>query len=135
MSLHREEIRRAEWGPFMERFSRAHRGWRVKLGVISTAVLRQTMEANARTLRDDVLFEGMRLDERVDGEHLAVTLGLPNALATHAVHGPRRLFVERSENGAEEALRVDAQDGTSLLLQFQAAAAADQLDGLAPGEE
>jgi hypothetical protein len=134
MQLRQEEIQRQEWRPFMERFSSAHRGWRVKVGVIATGVLRQTMEASARTVSEDAMFEGLRLDERIDGEQLAVLLGLPSALTTHAVHAPQRLFVERTETGAEEALRVDAGDGTTLLMQFRAAVQPEELNGLAPGE-
>jgi hypothetical protein len=134
MDLHRDEIPRAAWQPFMDRFSRAHRGWRVTLGTIHTQVLERAMETAAHTVSADALFEGLRLDRRVDGEHLTVLLGLPNALTTHAVHAPQRLFVERTGSGAEEALRVDSADGTTLLLRFRAGARPEQLDGLAPGE-
>ena len=134
MSLLREKVRRAEWSAFMERFSRLHRGWRVRLGIIDTGLLVRSTESGAREVSSDALFEGIRLDRRVDGDQIAVLLGLPAELATHSVRKPRRLYVEREQSGADEALRIDAADGTSLLLQFPVAARPDQLDGLAPAE-
>lgn len=134
MSLQSHEIERKEWEPFMARFSRVHRGWRVSVGVIDTEIMRRSMEAEAHTVSEDALFEDLRLDQRAEGDRLALVLGLQTAFATHAVPEPRRLFVETTEKGEEEALRVDSADGTSLLLRFRAAATPEDLDGLAPSE-
>jgi hypothetical protein len=134
MELHRERIRRAEWGPFMERFSLAHRGWPVRVGIIDTCLMRSSTEAEARAVSEDALFEGGHFEVRSGGTSLSVVLGLRNVLTTHAVRSPRRVFVERSDGGAEEAVRIDSADGTTLLLQFGALAGAGQTDGIAPGE-
>jgi hypothetical protein len=92
------------------------------------------MEADAHTISDDALFEDLHLDERADGSRVALVLGLASALATHAVHEPRHLYVEMTEKGEEEALRVDSADGTSLLLRFHSTARPEELDGIAPAE-
>lgn len=102
----------------MESFSRTHRGRRVRLGMIDTCLMRSAVEAAARPVGGDALFEGLRLEQRADGSQLSVLLGLPNALATHAVRAPRRLYLENTPGGSGEALRVDAADGSTLLLQF-----------------
>jgi hypothetical protein len=118
----------------MERFSLAHRGWPVRVGVIDTCLMRSSTEVEARAVSRDALFEGFRLEARSGGESLSVVLGLRNALTTHAVRSPRRVYVDRGDGGAEASVRVDSADGTTLLLQFGATAGPDRTDGVAPAE-
>jgi len=130
----RIEIERPAWRPFLDEFSRRHHGWRVTLGVIDTEVLRRTMEAEAHLVTADALFEGMELEVDAEGEQLAIVLGLEHALSRHALRAPRRLFVETEASGAEEGLRVDAMNGSTLLMRFRVTAPPEALNGLADTE-
>lgn len=132
--MERTEIRRPAWRPFLDEFSRRHHGWRVTLGVIDTELLRRSMEAEAHLVAEDAVFEGMDLEIRPEGEQLAVLLGLQHTLSRHAVHAPRRMFVETDGETIEEGLRVDSTDGSTLLMRFRAVAPPEALNGFAKTE-
>ncbi|MGE0081501.1 MAG: DUF5335 family protein [Thiohalomonadaceae bacterium] len=132
--MERTEIRRTAWRPFLDEFSRRHHGWLVTLGVIDTELLRRSMEAEAHLVVENAVFEGMDLEQRAEGEQIAVVLGREHTLSRHAVRAPRRMFVERDGELEEEGLRVDATDGSTLLMRFRAAAPPEALNGLAKTE-
>lgn len=132
--MERTEIRRPSWRTFLEQFSRRHHGWLVTLGVIDTEVLRRTVEAEAHLVAENAVFEGMDLEDRAEGQQLAVLLGLEHALTRHAVRAPRRMFVETDGEGEEEGLRIDATDGSTLLMRFRAVAPPEALNGFAETE-
>lgn len=129
--MERTEVQRTAWQPFLADFSRRHHGWLVTLGVIDTELLRRSMEAEAHLVVENEVFEGMALEQRAEGEQIAVLLGRERSLARHAVHSPRRMFVETSEEPGGEGLRVDTTDGSTLLLHFRVAAPAEMLNGVA----
>lgn len=127
-----QEIPRERWPEFCAGFSREHHGWIASLGVIDTMRLRRGHRTAARALIRDGVFRQLRLDS-ADGD-LTVEVGSGAATESHSAHGPRRVFLEREDDGAHRGLRVDDSDGCSLLIEFRAAALPEALDGLADSE-
>ncbi len=45
----------------------------------------------------------------------------PRSNIEHEIEDPRQVWVELTEEGAEEALDVESEDGTKTVIQFRAA--------------
>jgi hypothetical protein len=112
-----------EWPSFLERFGRRHRAW---LGTIhgverGVPVTRVPMVGLA-----SVTLDGASPDDVVRVTFLnGVSLCAPRPLAVR---------VQRTEEGAECALEIDAADEGFLRLAFRAAALPEHVDGIAPAE-
>jgi hypothetical protein len=112
-----------EWGVFLERFSRRHRGWLGTLhGVAQDLPLTRISSAP---------LESVAL-ERYDFDFL-VRITLANGISVCAPQ-PRAIRVQQTNEGAEAALEVETAAGALIRLAFRATALPDQLDGLAPKE-
>ena len=51
-------------------------------------------------------------------------------LFTHVIHAVTRIYVERTDDGADAALAIESVDGTTTLLRFRVAALPETVDGI-----
>jgi len=130
----RTEIPRSEWHRFCETFTRNHRGWRVTIALIDTALLESMPEARAHPLTRELPFHGITEESPEHDRAMVVTAGDGPHHLTHTIRDGQHLFLERRANGADVGLRIDARSGQSTLLRFRTAARPEALDGLTPGE-
>lgn len=123
-----------QWPEHCETFSLQHHGWLVDVREVDTASLEQDREAAravGRLLSGQQPLQAVQLAP--DGRTLAIRVGQGPAIQSFRARGVRRLWREQVDE-AHEGLRIDKDDGTSLLIEFRAPARPEELDGLAPSE-
>lgn len=107
------EIARDQWNEFLDRFSKGHEGWEVTLEV-------RGADEGAQVEFERAPLVGVTSDLKAGGEpRIEIIVGRrgePRDHSTRAVTGPRALWVKRSEEGADEALDIEGEDGTHNVL-------------------
>ena len=119
------EIRRDEWVEFCDGFSRQHEGWIGTIEVFDPDIGAQT---EARQLS----FAGITAELKTGGQDVITltTRERPEGHVTHAIASPKKVMLEETEEGAHEALQVEAADGTATLLRFRSAVLPEMVDGV-----
>jgi Family of unknown function (DUF5335) len=105
-------VPRSEWFRFFGDFSRRHRGWPTTVSVLNPKLGSQ-VEAR------DMPLEGIVSRADATGP-ISIHLGSapPRSNIEHEIEEPNQVWVELSEEGAEEALDVESRDGTKTVIQF-----------------
>jgi hypothetical protein len=108
-------VPRSEWSQFFDEFSRRHQGWATTVWVLNPKLGSQ-VEAR------DMPLEGIVSSADATGP-ISLHLGSapPRSNIEHEIEDPRQVWVELSEEGAEEALDVESEDGTKTVIQLRAA--------------
>lgn len=108
---HTTEIPRDGWDTFFNRFSQDHETQFVALEVMGLEIGAQ-IEGRSLLLSGispgDDKKESIALSfDSLDGEHL-----------THMVNKPTHVWVQRTADNTDEALEIEAADGTRTLVRF-----------------
>jgi hypothetical protein len=120
-----KQIPKSEWPAFLDRFSRQHEGWLVKLEIFSPEIGAQVEETG-------LVLEGLT-DEWVEAEINKIMImagNEPDAHITHSISHPTEVSVEQTDEGADMALSIKSADGTTALLSFRAAVLPETVDAL-----
>ena len=105
-------IPRDQWVRFLDDFTREHQGWRVRIEV--------TGGARSGVQAQDVPLEGVSADLRGSEQGISITVGNEQEPGlTHFIPGARRLVVRRTGAGNDEALEIEAGDGSRTVLRLQ----------------
>ena len=118
------QVPRSEWFRFFQEFSRRHEGWLVTVRVLNP---RFGSQVEAR----DLPLEG--IVSRADAAG-PISLHIGSRPASHVEHeigAPRQVWLEVSDEGADEALGVESDDGTKTIVEFRAPRLPEQVDGIA----
>ncbi len=116
-------IPRAEWFGFLRSFSRRHKDQPATVRVMSPGLGSQ-VEAR------DLPLEGIVSGRRSTGP-ISISLGgSPTRHVEHDVPDPIQAWVKLSEDGTEEALDIESQDGTRTIIQFRSPEPPRPVDGL-----
>lgn len=117
------ELPREEWARALHEFTDVHEGWLVSLDVLSP-------ELGAQTEFTAVPLLGVAAEppERGDTISIAVARSASDEV-THIVHTPKKLWLERTDKGADVALEIDAADGTQTILRMKAVHLPEAVDG------
>lgn len=119
------EIPKKEWESFLDSFSQMHENWLVGIEIEGTGI------SDKRTLLDAGSFHGVSLAEESDEDLIVTGAGTrPDKHVIHSVDGTRRVVVERDERGADQALRLEAADGTTTTVTFQQSQPPEMLNGI-----
>jgi uncharacterized protein DUF5335 len=122
-SLNAEVVTPTEWSSFLDGFSRQHQAWLVTLEEIPNPASRPFLEARALPL------QGISADP--DGRSISILIGkAPGRHLTHTIDQPSRLIVERTDEGIEQALRIEHRDGRATRVSFRSAVRPEEVDGL-----
>ena len=116
-------VPRAEWFTFLRSFSRRHKDQPVTVRVLSPSLGSQ-VEAL------DLPLEGI-VAGRQPTAPISISLG--GSLSRHVEHNvtdPIQAWVKLSEDGTEEALDIESQDGTRTIIQLRSPATPRPVDGL-----
>jgi hypothetical protein len=117
-----EEVARSEWPSFFDAFSRQHQSWLTTLEEIPGPASRPFLEARGLPL------EGILTDP--DSRVISITLGrLPDRHLTHTIDRPARVLVERTDEGIEQAVRIERDEGRVTRISFRSAVRPELLDG------
>ncbi len=105
------QVPRAEWYRFFRDFSRRHQGKPLSVRVIHP---RMGSQLEAR----DLALEGVVADSEGLGP-ISIHLGQEATdHVEHDIRNPTQVWVEMNDDGAEEALSIEASDGTKTILEL-----------------
>ena len=119
-----EEIPREQWAAFFDGFSRRHQGWLVTVEVLGPDVGDQ-VEARELPL------EGITAELRDPGQdEIEIFVGTrPDSHVSHRVIAPEKVYLKRSEEGADEALEIASKE-MAALLRFRSAILPEMVDAV-----
>jgi hypothetical protein len=116
-------VPRAEWFSFLRSFSRRHKNRPVTVRVLSPA-LGDQVEAR------DLPLEGIVAGRRPTAP---ISISLGGSLSRHVEHNvpdPIQAWVKLSEDGTEEALDIESQDGTRTIIELRSQEPPQPAEGL-----
>ena len=116
-------VSRTEWFRFLGEFSRRYQGWLVTVRILHPSFGSQ-VEARELPL------EGIVASADGSGPISLHLGGSAKSNVEHEIPSPRQVWVELSEEGAEEALGVVSEDGTKTIVEFRAPALPETVDGI-----
>jgi hypothetical protein len=107
------EIPREEWIRFFDDFSKQHQGWIVSLEVLGSDIGDQEEAAGLPLV-------GISADAK-GGENRIVIIvgGRVDDDVTRIIEAPKRVWLKPPQSVADEAVEVEAGDGTKTLVTFQ----------------
>ena len=121
-----KEIPKNEWTGFFDSFSRRHEGWLVNLEIFGP-------EIGAQVEQREMALEGI-IDEsdEVAGNTIIIMTGAkPEGHITHSIIQPTAVSLEQTDEGADAALAIKSNDGTTTLLRFRSAVLPEMVDAVA----
>jgi hypothetical protein len=117
------EIPRDAWSAVLDEFTRAHEGWLVTLDVLGP-------EFGAQHEIENLPLVGISADRADQDRSIAVSVERgPDAHLTHIVQAVDRLFLQRSDEGADFALLIQGADEVKTILRFRSAVPPETVDG------
>lgn len=119
------QIPKSEWPAFLDRFSRQHEGWLVKLEIFNADLGAQVEETG-------LALEGLTDEwDEAEGNTIMIMAGNePTDHVTHSISKPTEVTLEQTDEGADVALSIKSADGTTALLSFRAAVLPETVDAL-----
>ncbi|PWT94446.1 MAG: hypothetical protein C5B55_02715 [Blastocatellia bacterium] len=120
-----QQIPRTQWTSFFDSFSRQHEGWIASLEVFST-------DLGAQQEADELPFEGISVDTTNDElQAVVISIGKPPVEhVTHTINQPKRVWLQRTSDGADESLEIEAADNSKILLRFRSPVPPELVDGV-----
>lgn len=117
------EVPRDEWPQALDQFSEIHQGWVVSLDVLGT-------ELGAQPEISDLPLIGVSADSHRQPGNITISAArAADDHVTHVVEAPEHVYIERTDEGADAALEIEARDGTKSILRFRSAALPETVDG------
>lgn len=120
------EIPKNEWTKFFDSFSRKHEGWLVNLEIFGP-------EIGAQVEQQHLALEGITDEwDEVGGNTIMIMTGAkPDDHITHSITHPTAVSLEQTDEGADAALAIKSNDGTTTLLRFRSAVLPELVDAVA----
>jgi hypothetical protein len=121
-----KEIPKKEWSEFFDAFSRKHEGLIVNVEILGAAIGAQV------EVRETPL-EGITDEwDEVKGNTIMIMTGAkPEGHMTHSITHPAAVSLEQTDEGADAALAITSNDGTTTLLRFRAAVPSELVNAVA----
>ena len=114
------EIPRSEWISFFDSFSNRHRGWLITMEIMS-ADLGDQVEVR------DLPLEGITPELRGENDEFEITVGdEKDRHLSKTIFGAHNVWLKQNDEGADEALEIDAKTEKVLLL-LRAGASTDRV--------
>jgi hypothetical protein len=122
-----KEIAKNEWPKFFDAFSRQHEGGLVNLEIFGS-------EIGAQVEERQLTLEGITDETNgTDGNTIMIMIGAkPDDHITHSIARPTQVNLEQTDEGADAALAIKGEDGTTALLRFRSAMRPEMVDAIAP---
>ena len=119
------EISRKDWAETLDAFTLMHEGWLVSVDVLSPDIGAQPAILNLPLL-------GLTADPVDRGDTVSISVARSAVdHVTHVVRAPNRMWIERTDEGADTALEIEAVDGSKTILRFTTVARVETVDGIA----
>lgn len=106
------EIPRADWTKALNNFSATHDGSLVSLDILSSTIGAQPEITQLPLL-------GVSFEADDDGTVIIAAARTSADHITHAIQAPNRIWIERTDAGADVAVQVESADGTKAVLRLK----------------
>jgi len=116
-------IPKEQWQEFCDEFSKQHEGWLVTVEVVD-----ETGETDREVLAEEIPMWGITVDEHQDQTEVSIIAGDQPRHVTHLIRDPAAIAFEQDEQGAHTGIRINTQDGPSVIVRFRTAAVPESLD-------
>lgn len=120
-----QEIPREQWKDFCDEFSKQHEGW-----LVSVEIVDETGEPNHEVIASELALWGVTVDELQDQTEVHIIAGDQPRHVTHVIRDPAAIGFEQDEQGGHTGLRIDTQEGPSVLVRFRTAAVPESVDAI-----
>ena len=118
------EILREDWSHRLNEFTAIHEGWLVSLDILGA-------ELGAQPEIENLPLVGVSADRVNHDGTIVVSVALSRGEHfTHIIEAVTRIYLERTNDGADAALQIESADGTKAILRFRAAALPETVDGV-----
>lgn len=118
------EIPRDAWGRYLNEFTAIHAGWLVSLDVLAD-------ELGAQHEIHNLPLFGISADRVGHDDTVAVSVASSRGgHLTHIIKAVSRIWLERTEEGADAALQIESAGGIKTILRFRATALPETVDGI-----
>lgn len=118
------QIPREAWSQTLDDLSAMHEGWLVSVDVLSA-------EMGAQPEVHDLPLVGVVAEPDGDGGTITISAAHQDAgQITHTIHSPIRLWIERTDEGADAAVEIESADGTKAIMRFRTPALPETVDGV-----
>ena len=107
------EIRREGWPQALAQFSAAHDGSLVSVDVLGS-------ELGAQPQIHDLPLVGVVAEPQHGGNVTIAVAASGIDQMTHLVQSPARIWIERTDSGADVALQIEAAEGTKTIVRLTA---------------
>jgi hypothetical protein len=117
------EVHRDSWDATLNAFTRVHDGWLVSVELVS--------DAGTRTAIHHLPLAGVSVD-RLHGE-TAIVISAARSSSDHVTHviaAARRVFLRKTDDGADAALEIESRDGDRTVVKLRVAARPETVDGM-----
>ena len=122
------QVPREAWSRTLDDFSAVHDGWLVSVDVLSA-------EMGAQPEVQGLPLIGVVAEPGGDGGAITISAARPAAgQITHTIHSPTRLWIERSDEGADAAVQIESADGAKTIVRFRTSALPETVDGMPPAQ-
>jgi hypothetical protein len=119
----KKEIPEREWIRFLDEFSLAHEGWLVSIDVYEP-------DQSGATEAVEQPLVGVTADRGGETPSVSVVVGRDGEELTRLIHGVRGVRINRTEDGAEQALEIEDRDGRITVVRFRSAVRPETVDGV-----
>ena len=120
------EIPRRDWTRRLNEFTAIHEGWLVSLDILGA-------ELGAQPAIDNLPLVGISADRTDHDGTIVVSVARSRTEHfTHIVEAVTRIYLERTDDGADAALQIESADDTKAILRFRATALPEAVDGVVP---
>ena len=116
------DLGRNSWREELDSFSRQHEGWIV-------SIITRSSRGEITVAAHDLPLQGVG-PASPWSKNIAVIVGGGQSHLTHEIREPAGLQIDLTPNGAERALLVHGNDGTTTTIEFRSPMRPEEVDGL-----
>jgi len=118
------EIPRDAWPQALDQFSVIHEDWLISVDVLAPAI-------GAQPEVHDLPLVGLVAEPRDGGGIITISAARPGVgQITHTIHSPTRVWIERTDEGADAALQIESAAGTTTIVRIRTPALPETVDGV-----
>jgi hypothetical protein len=118
------EIQPARWSRALAEFSALHEGWLISVDILASAI-------GAQPELHDLPLTGVVAERQKTGDTITISAGRSNeSQITHTIHWPTRVWIERTQEGADAAMQIESAEGTTTILRLKTPARPETVDGM-----
>lgn len=118
------EVQPARWPRALAEFSARHEGW-----LISVDILAPTIGAQSEV--HDLPLIGVVAEPHAGGGLITISAAkFDGEQITHTIHSPTRVWIERTNDGADAAMQIESAEGTKTIVRLKTPARPETVDGV-----